>query len=159
MEAEKKHYSFGHGKEVATLDIEDNDLVVSIEHKYGNDYLNYLTNYKEFVGVRSITDKGATLTIHNLDILDDVVADLVDVTKIKSFVTVGSNKVHIKFSERPYKKVVNHLRNSGYSSNKKQTKFWRDNVTYRERCEALTKLNSFKYLRVIVRYKGDENIA
>lgn len=159
MEVEKKHYSFGHGKEVATLDIEDENLVVNIEHKYGNDYLNYLVNYKEFIGVRSISDKGATLIINNKDILDDVLADLVDVTKIKGYVTINSSKLHIKFSEKPYKKVVNFLKNSGYNSNKKQTKFWKDDVTYKERCKTLSKLSGFKYLRVIVSYTGDENIA
>lgn len=152
-------YSFGHNREIATLDETDNYLEVAIDLDKGPESLKYFAKYRHHISLASVNKNRAVIRIHDLKFKDELAEDLADLAKIKCKIDIVSCSydtfLHIEFSETPYKKCVKLLERQGLSYNKSRTKWW--GTTDNQKIKfILSGLDKFKYLKIERIYEGHD---
>lgn len=144
-------YSFGHKREIATLEETDEYLELSIELDKGFDSLKYLQKYKDSISLAGIKNDRAILRIHNLGYKENLTEDLIDLTKIKCEIDIQKFgnivSIHVWFSETPYKKCIKMLTSCNLSFNRRKTKWWGD-TDIETADKIISELSKFKYLSI-----------
>lgn len=148
-------YSFGHNKDVATMEVENEYIEVVAGINYGDIIIPFLGKYKRDLRLVGFKDDNVIIRIYDTSAKDNLMGDFIEAVKIPCKVKIslfidGEYGVKIKFKDTPYKKCLNKLKRLGLEHNKKKNKWW-ITVDNNEFIESLIEtLNEFKYLRVTV---------
>lgn len=146
-------YSFGHNKEIATLDETDNYIEVAIDLDKGPEALKYFAKYRKKISLASVNNDRAVIRIHDIKAKDALAEDLADLAKIKCEIkTVTCDYdvfLHLEFSETPYKKCIKYLERSGLKYNKCRTKWW-GTLEKTKTKEIIGMMYKFKYLKITI---------
>lgn len=152
-------YTFGYNKKIATLEEKKDYLELIVSKKNTTIALKCLSEY--YANVLGLELKKEDCIIKfKLNVKDDIIEELNRLAQIKCNITYEDGFVHIKFSEKPYKKCLKYLKNNKLQSNKNKHKWW-GIITDDMYKDIVETLKSFKYISIVDReaYNDEETYS